>query len=176
MFIGSCQDGLATIWRGNLSGWLSLNSLSIAAINKKTLHPYYARGEQPSSPQFYPAIHFSWFSPGRLAFAGTRATFPACKLLSDVTCLVAGYMYVFLEQQSGGAGMKYFVCLRSFMREHKPQGASHSTSPPPAPHVATPPWPSSLLTSRPAFSHRHNKAPPMPLEAFFDTTAVTFSS
>lgn len=51
--------------------------------------------------------------------------------MSDLTCSVVGYMYVFLERRSGGAGMKYFVCSRSFMREQKPQGSSHSSSPPP---------------------------------------------
>lgn len=64
-----------------------------------------------------------------------------------------GYMYVFWNR---GAQMKYFVWLRRFMHEQKPPGSSHSIRP--APDVTTTPWPSSLLTSHSAFSHRHNDA------------------
>lgn len=67
-----------------------------------------------------------------------------------------------LERESRRARMKYFVWLRRFMHEQNPPGPLHSIGP--APHVMTPLWPSSLLTSLSAFSHQRNDAASMASE------------
>lgn len=88
-------------------------------------------------------------------------------VLSDLTCLDIHTLDIsmcFWTRSSWRARMKYFVWLRRLMREQEPPGPSHSMGG--APHVTTPLWPSSLLTSRSAFSHRHNNALLMPSEAF----------
>lgn len=74
------------------------------------------------------------------------------------------WIYVFFGTEVLRCSDKIFCLVEEFHVEQKPLGHSHSMGL--TPHITTPLWPASLLTSRSAFSHQHNNTLLMALESF----------